>query len=226
MDLSNFDWGNSDEFYRSVIGEEIFKEHIYEKLSPIKSGDIIFDAGASIGVFGYSVLDKNPSKIYCVEPSADQMETLKKNIPENIGVYLNHGISDVDGEVILNYVYEYSEASSSKAFKVSKFKTILEDNNIERIDFLKTDSEGAEYDIFNIENLVWLKQNMGRSAGEWHLFNPGLKKKFREFRDVYLRVFPNHEIFSTDGFNIKWDLWNDHFIDYYTEVIIYIDNTK
>jgi hypothetical protein len=27
-----------------------------------------------------------------------------------------------------------------------------------------------------------------------------------------------------DGVDIKWDLWNEHFIEYYTEVIIYIDN--
>jgi hypothetical protein len=29
-----------------------------------------------------------------------------------------------------------------------------------------------------------------------------------------------------DGVNIKWDLWNDHFIEYYNEIIIYIDNRK
>jgi len=29
-----------------------------------------------------------------------------------------------------------------------------------------------------------------------------------------------------DGVDIKWDLWNEHFLDYYCEVIIYIDNRK
>jgi hypothetical protein len=26
--------------------------------------------------------------------------------------------------------------------------------------------------------------------------------------------------------DIKWDLWNDHFIEYYNEVIVYIDNRQ
>jgi len=27
-----------------------------------------------------------------------------------------------------------------------------------------------------------------------------------------------------DGIDITWDLWNEHFIEYYTEIIIHIDN--
>jgi hypothetical protein len=65
---------------------------------------------------------------------------------------------------------------------------------------------------------------MRKAVGEWHLHTPEEKQKFREFRDVFLRVFPTHEIFSVDGVNIKWDLWNEHFIEYYSQVIIHIDN--
>jgi hypothetical protein len=63
-------------------------------------------------------------------------------------------------------------------------------------------------------------------SGEWHLTNFELKNKFRIFRDFYLKEFDNFEVFSIDGINIKWDLWNEHFIEYYGEVIIYIDNRK
>jgi len=27
-----------------------------------------------------------------------------------------------------------------------------------------------------------------------------------------------------DGVDIKWDLWNEHFIEYYQQVLIYINN--
>jgi hypothetical protein len=27
-----------------------------------------------------------------------------------------------------------------------------------------------------------------------------------------------------DGVDIKWDLWNEHFINYYEQIIVYIDN--
>ena len=50
------------------------------------------------------------------------------------------------------------------------------------------------------------------------------KCKFRWFRDNILNQFDKYEVFSVDGVDIKWDLWNDHFLDWYCEVIIYIDN--
>lgn len=224
MNIENFNWGNSSQWYREATEREIFNDRIYEKVFSVEEGDIVFDAGASIGIFGYSILDKKPSIIYCVEPSIDEIETCKMNIPNNIGVFLNHGISNVDGETVLNDVYEFGDNRVVGLFKVKKFKTIVDQFNIEKIDFLKTDCEGAEYDIFNIENLIWLKQNVRKIVGEWHLHRPEEKQKFREFRDVFLRVFPNHEVYSCDNVNIKWDLWNEHFLDYYNQVIIHIDN--
>jgi FkbM family methyltransferase len=225
MNIENFNWGKSTQWFKEFIGNEIFNERIYEKVLPVEDNDVVFDAGSSIGIFGYSILHKNPSRIYCVEPSLEEIETSKINIPKEIGVFLNHGISNVDGNIELKDVYENGgQRSSNKIFKVSKFSSIIKEHNIDRIDFLKTDCEGGEYDIFNIENLIWLKQNMRKAVGEWHLHTPEEKQKFREFRDVFLRVFPTHEIFSVDGVNIKWDLWNEHFIEYYSQVIIHIDN--
>ena len=224
--LENFKWGKSTEGYKDTVGREIFEQKIYETTLPVENGDIIFDAGSSTGIFGYSVLDKKPSKIYCVNPSIEEMQTCKLNIPSDIGVYLNYGISGVDGEIELGDVYENTDGDnrSSSKFKVKRFKTIIEENNIEKIDFLKTDCEGGEYDIFNVENLFWIKDNVKKMVGEWHLNTPETKQQFREFRDVFLRVFPNHEVYSVDGINIKWDLWNEHFIEFYNEVIIHIDN--
>lgn len=224
MNVDNFNWGKTNQWYRDFIGNEIFNERIYEKFFSVEEGDVVFDAGASIGIFGYSILNKKPSVIYCLEPSSDGMDTCKINIPDEVGVFLNYGISNIDGNINLPDVYEDGKTISGDIFKVSKFSTIVKENGIKKIDFLKTDCEGGEYDIFNIENLIWLKQNMSKAVGEWHLQTPEEKQKFREFRDVFLRVFPNHEIFSVDGVNIKWDLWNEHFIEYYSQVIIHIDN--
>lgn len=224
MNTDNFNWGNSNQWYREYIGNEIFEEKVYERIFQVEEGDIVFDAGSSLGIFGYSILDKKPSRIYCVEPSTEEIETSKLNIPAEIGVYLNHGIAEIDGEIELSDVYENGQTVSSRPFKVSKFKTILAQNNIEKIDFLKTDCEGGEYEIFSIENLIWLKQNMRKAAGEWHLSTPAEKQKFRAFRNIFLTVFPNHEVYSVDGIDIKWDVWSDNFINYYNQVIIYIDN--
>ena len=218
------DWGQSTQWFKEYVGAEILDRKIYERILPVEKGDIIFDAGSSIGLFGYSVLDRMPSRIYCINPSVEEMKTCKVNIPADIGIYLTYGISDINGEVKLDDVFQNSSNKSYSKFKVKKFNTIIEENNIEKIDFLKTDCEGGEYGIFTLENLSWIKDNVKKIVGEWHLNTPETKQQFREFRDTYLKLFPNHEVYSVDDVDIKWDLWNDHFIEYYNEVIIHIDN--
>ena len=104
------------------------------------------------------------------------------------------------------------------------FKRFIDLYNIEKIDFIKTDCEGGEYDIFIEDNLEFLKNNVKKVVGEWHFKTPELKEKFINFRDNILLHFKNYKILSLDGVDIKWDLWNEHFMEYYTEVIIYIDN--
>lgn len=218
--MKEFKWGNSNKWYRETIEREIFQEQIYETFFKVEENDVVVDVGASIGPFPYTLKNRNIKHLYCIEPSLPQVEILKENIeslPSTVIPYVV-GLNDLEiGD-------HFGENISSSIVKAKEFKTIIEENNIEKIDFLKTDCEGGEYNIFNIENLCWLKNNLRKCSGEWHLNTPETKQQFREFRDVFLRVFPNHEIRSIDGVNIKWDLWNEHFIEFYNEVIIHIDN--
>ena len=87
------------------------------------------------------------------------------------------------------------------------------------------DCEGGEYDVCNAENLLWIKQNVSKISGEWHLSTPELKNNFRIFRENYLTA-SNYKIYSLDNFDITMGVWSDEFIDYYTEVIVHIDNKK
>jgi len=52
------------------------------------------------------------------------------------------------------------------------------------------------------------------------------KEKFRYFRDNILQNFTNFKFRSVDFADITWDLNNEHFIEYYKEVYLFIDNRK
>ena len=43
------------------------------------------------------------------------------------------------------------------------------------------------------------------------------------FNNILIK-FDNYQVNSVDGVDIKWDLFNEHFIEYYNQVLIYIDN--
>jgi len=220
--MENFEWGEMNEWYIETIKGEIFIDNVYEKINKVKEDDIVCDFGASIGPFSFTLKDRKIKHVYCVEPSSELIPTLEKNLKNLPHTIIKKGIGK-DNKNLDTFIFTPRGEKNTNLETIS-FKNFLDENQIEKIDFLKTDCEGGEYDIFNVENLVWLKENMKFATGEWHLHTPHYKDKFREFRDVFLRIFPNHHIFSVDGIDIKWDLWNEHFLEYYTEVIIHIDN--
>jgi FkbM family methyltransferase len=223
MDLNGFDWGTSNSWFIETISKEIFEEKIYEKFFEVENGDIVIDVGASIGPFTYSILNKNPKHVICVEPSFEEFPVLIQNTRQGNVSYLNKAINNFTGEFISSNLFGFENGISSKAYGIT-FKDFINLYNLEKIDFLKTDSEAGEYDIFNLENLEWIKNNVKKIVGEWHLGNFERKQKFRQFRDLYLKEFSNYEVYSVNGVNIKWDLWNEHFIEFYSEIVIYIDN--
>lgn len=221
MDLNGFDWGNSNEWYRTQISKEFEERNIYNKFFDVEEGDVVMDLGASIGPFSYSIKNKSPKHIFCIEPSSEQIPTLTNNLQGAPYTIISKGISNIDGtdtfELYGNNIQQGQAESIS-------FTTLIKENNIEKIDFLKTDCEGGEYSFFTNENIWWIKENVKKIVGEWHLETPEQKRQFREFRDIYLKLFPKHEVYAVNEVDIKWDLWNENFIEFYNQVIIYIDN--
>jgi len=222
---SEFDWGWMDtdrelaEFHKGAITEEIFNNNIYEKFFEVEKGDVVLDVGASIGPFTYSILHKKPKHVFCVEPSESEFTTLIKNTIGHPVTHINKGLSDTNGIVECDQLF-----GGESHMESITFDKLVNLYGLQKIDFLKTDCEGGEYEIFKQENIPFIKQNIKKIAGEWHLRSQKDKVRFRYFRDNILPQFENYEVYSVDGVDIKWDLWNEHFIEYYFEVILYIKN--
>ncbi len=224
---SEFDWGwmNTDrefaQFHKGAITEEIFNNNIYEKFFEVEEDDVVLDVGSSIGPFTYSILNKKPKHVFCVEPSESEFTTLIKNTIGSPVTHINKGLSDTNGIVECDQLF-----GGESHMESITFEKLVKLYGLNKIDFLKTDCEGGEYEIFKQENMSFIKENIKKIAGEWHLRSPKDKVRFRYFRDNILPQFDKYEVYSVDGVDIKWDLWNDHFLDWYWEVIIYIDNRK
>jgi FkbM family methyltransferase len=216
IDLTNFDWGPTSDWFKTESTKEIFERGDYEKVFEVEEGDIVVDIGASVGEFTYSILKKNPKHCYVVEPLPVFFDTLKKNLEGNQVSFTNAAITS---DKYCNITWDgYTQETNTLTF--SDFIKI---NRLHKIDFLKFDCEGGEYDIFSKENLEFLKKTP-KIVCEVHLGNNILKSKFRYFRDNILPHFANYHVYSVDGHGIKWDLQNEHFIEYYSEVYFYIDN--
>lgn len=220
-DFSNFYWGEEEphQSFKEFITKETLIDRIYEKFMTVEEGDVVVDIGASIGPFTYSILDKNPKHVYCLEPDCKEFQTLLRNVEGEPVTCIMAGIALEDRELVDS---NYSFGDYSMDMNTITLKTLFDSYELEKIDFLKTDCEGGEYSLFSEENYELISK-IRKISGEWHL-GADLKESFRKFRDEYLINHKNFEVYSLDGVNIKWDLYNEHFLDYYTEVIIHIDN--
>lgn len=231
----DFNWGlcAENEWFKKTVEKEIFLNDIYQKHFSVEEGDIVFDVGSSVGPFTYSILDKKPSKVFCFEPHPDLFQTLQENL-NNTEVdisFSNKAILGVDGETKTAGLFnekltETCAEENTRVVDAVTFKSFIEDNNITHIDFLKTDCEGGEYDIFNEENFEWIRNNVSKITGEWHLSDPELKEKFRKFRDNYLKPLGNYKIDAINGVDITHEVLEDWFIDYYGIITVYIDNRE
>ena len=236
---SDFDWGimKRNSWNYESLRQEFEKEN-YQKHFEVEKGDIVVDIGASVGPFSYAALDKKPSRVICLEPHPELYKTLEKNVGKNKKVTtLNSGISAEDGEVIFDGLYNDDLSTSymgddlwkkQSAGKGITFKTLIKNFELDKIDFLKIDCEGGEYDVFTEENYQWIKTRVKKIAGEFHFGTPELKQKFKTFRDKFLKKFSDYNVYFVDynsNFNdVTDEVWNDDFIERNGWLNIYINN--
>jgi FkbM family methyltransferase len=147
--------------------------HILSKSKKIKT---IIDLGANIGSETIRFAINHPeSKIFSVEAQVDNFSILKLNVEKNnfknIKLYNRAAFSE-DG-IELTLFNCSSGANRNEAFSIKKdtsnttkeivssisINQILNENNLDEIDILKIDIEGAEKYLFSNEsNLEWLKK--------------------------------------------------------------------
>lgn len=217
MNLDNFNWGPTSEEFKNQVIDEIFNGvNDYERFFEVEEGDIVVDIGASVGEFTYKILEKKPKHCYVVEPLSIFFDVLRQNL-------YGHSVSFINAAITDDKICEIHCDGNSEFVNTLTFNEFIKLNRLNHIDFLKFDCEGGEYDIFSEQNIDFLK-TIPKIACEMHLRESQHNKKFRNFRDNILPNFKNYQVRSIDNADIKWDLWNESFLEYYQEVYFFIDN--
>ena len=141
-----------------------YEEKLWDKAAVLlNNNSTILDIGTNIGFFSLYFSKKFPfAKIHCFEPVPRSFEYLQKNLQLNnvSNVVLNNiGMSDRKQSMEMFFNPEGSGSSSLKNLlnapctkKIEcKFDTLdnyVEENNLDNIDFIKCDVEGAEKFVY------------------------------------------------------------------------------
>ena len=140
-------WVTQPATWDEFVGPSTSESEIREKYFIIKSGDVVVDVGAS---FGNYTLDGclHGAKVYAFEPVPSRYEILAKNVElnnlDNCSLF-NLGLWSKSGEISLEDYAPHADWRGK--FRVTTLDEWVESNSINRIDFIKADTEGAELEI-------------------------------------------------------------------------------
>lgn len=222
-----------NKWFLGMLDGEMFRDtNLYERHFEVEKDDVVLDLGASVGPFAYCAAQKDPKIIIAMEPHPELIPTLRHNLepfdnviiePKAIGA--KTGKFKIPGLFNADAKWANPDDKSEKKIECITFMDFIRTYDIEKIDFLKCDVEGMEYEIFTEENMDWIFNNVGKVAGEFHLNNEEEKEKFRKFRDTYLDKMhiDNIKVLTADLVDVTYGLFEDWFLPYYREITLYMD---
>lgn len=137
---------------------EIFIQNVYTPSNfQIGPNDIGIDIGANIGIFSLFAAKATHNLVYAFEPFTENIKYLSKNMHANgiKNVLVNKlAVSDKIGinKLYLNYnpagnILSYHSIEGEREYievQTTTLQSILDNNNLEQVDFLKMDCEGSE----------------------------------------------------------------------------------
>jgi len=125
----------------------------------IKKDDIVVDIGANIGSFSVLAAKKaSDGAIFAYEPNKENYHMLLKNkvlnnaynlFPFNLAIAASKGTMEffIDKSNTAGHSIYATDSGTMIKVKSDTLKSIFRTNGLKRINYLKIDAEGAEYDI-------------------------------------------------------------------------------
>lgn len=164
---------------RSTITDQfVFKTYLRGKSFELYPRDVVVDIGANVGAFTiYAAKECCEGKIVAVEPIAENFEVLCENIQLNNlrNVTVKQAALDSTSGTRKFFVNKSTTSSffwgtpngTSRSVLTVTLRQLLDEAGIEKVDFLKMDCEGAEFDILmNLDEEMLSK--IKRVALEFH----------------------------------------------------------
>jgi FkbM family methyltransferase len=175
------------------IVREMFLDRPYVKGLDLPPSPTVIDIGGYIGDFSLYASEYLGARVFVYEPTAENFELLQRNVALNgaadrISVF-NQAVGEdgcltlnveVDDREVHSSAYWYPEADHRSVESVS-LASAMAANGLDRVDLVKIDCEGGEYDIVDSASNGTLAR-IGNLVAETHDVGPGTDTKRRRLR--------------------------------------------
>lgn len=177
----------------SRIDEGAYEEGVVK----IGKEDVVIDCGANAGLFS-AIAAWRGAKVYAFEPVQKTFEYLKMQAgiyPENI-YPVRMALSEYcgTGEIYLGDTYftrasMYGSCGEKEAIECITLDRFVEENNIDKVDFVKADIEGSERQM-----LLGAKKVLARYAPKLSICTYHRKDDKEVLSDIILKANPDYKI--------------------------------
>lgn len=128
--------------------------------SNLREGSVFFDVGANVGLYSITIAKKFENiNIYAFEPIPNTIHEFKENIDKNDVPFgkiflIESAVSDQNGYVNIttdfhcsNYLTQSDSVVNHMRVESVTIDSFVQKNDISKIDFIKIDIEGHEYQV-------------------------------------------------------------------------------
>jgi len=159
-------WSQDPFWFKDII-QEVYHHETYEHFFSMKENDIVVDVGANVGLFSLkaSKVVGEHGIIVAFEPEKNNYKMLRRNLGINKCrnvIPINAAVSNFNGKAdfsIANTLVEHKLADSKSELEIKSILTtkvdvktiqlVLKELGIDRVDFLKIDAEGSEFEVLS-----------------------------------------------------------------------------
>lgn len=163
----------------------------------IGADSIVLDVGGFVGDWSRNIAERYGSHIYVFEPNPKTLDTLHRNLDpyDNIQI-LPYGLGGTNQQVAMclkgmgSSIYAFEQGNAVKGtvdIQIRDVAQVLDDLNIEKIDLLKVNIEGGEYDLLDRMIEQNLMDRVSCLLVQYHEWFPGAYRRRRQITKALRR---------------------------------------
>jgi len=175
---------------------------------PLEPDSVVVDVGGYVGQWAYDINNRYNSIVFVLEPLPNLYMEIDSRFAQNPKVIpLNYAIAKETGEVQMSdnancsSMYD-NTIVATQTIMCKDVKDFIEENNIDNIDLLKINIEGAEYDLLDRIIELGILPKIKNLQIQFHRFVPDCQARRN---NILADLSKTHE--CTWNFEWIWENW-------------------
>jgi len=173
----------------------------------LNENSIVIDLGGYKGEWASNIYSKYLCNVFVFEPASFFYQKLKKRFERNPKIRIHPfglGDQDKDEKIYLNAESTsiHKKKGKSENISIKNFATFLKQNNIKKVDLIKINIEGSEYDLLEFIIKNNLAEQIENIQVQFHNFVENAEARMKQIQNDLANTHT-----QTYQYKFVWENW-------------------